>query len=126
MTMRFADRVLHLAPEGALHMLVRARALQAQGRDIIEFQIGQPDVPTYDNIAAAGWSLPSEALERLNAVSALPDRLLRRGPRVAASEPLCYTLVRKKTHITSDRAHLSHIGSRRPVWNNKSPNPRLL
>jgi len=52
--MVFADRVHHLAPEGAYYMLARAQALEAQGRDIIHLEIGQPDFPTPASIARAG------------------------------------------------------------------------
>lgn len=52
--MDFADRVTHLAPEGAYHMLARAQALEAAGRQIIHLEIGQPDVPTFANISQAG------------------------------------------------------------------------
>ncbi len=52
--MDFAERVLHLAPEGAYHMLARAQALEAEGRHIIHLEIGQPDVPTFPNISQAG------------------------------------------------------------------------
>ncbi len=52
--MTFAERVNHLAPEGAYHMLARAQALEAEGREIIHLEIGQPDAPTFDNIAQAG------------------------------------------------------------------------
>ncbi len=52
--MGFAERVVHLAPEGAYHMLARAQALEAAGRHIIHLEIGQPDVPTFPNISQAG------------------------------------------------------------------------
>ncbi len=52
--MNFADRVVKLAPEGAYHMLGRAQALEAAGRQIIHLEIGQPDVPTFENISKAG------------------------------------------------------------------------
>lgn len=52
--MNFADRVLSLAPEGAYHMLAKAQALEAAGRKIIHLEIGQPDTPTFENIAEAG------------------------------------------------------------------------
>ena len=52
--MAFAERVNHLAPEGAYHMLARAQALEAEGREIIHLEIGQPDVPTFENVAQAG------------------------------------------------------------------------
>jgi aspartate aminotransferase len=50
----FAERVVHLAPEGAYFMLARAQALQAAGRDIIHLEIGQPDAPTFEHISEAG------------------------------------------------------------------------
>jgi len=74
---RYADRVMHLEPEGALHMLVRARALQAEGRDIIEFQIGQPDVPTYANISDAGITAIRTGRTRYSPPPGLPE--LRRA-----------------------------------------------
>ncbi len=52
--MTFAERVNHLAPEGAYPLLARAQALEAEGREIIHLEIGQPDAPTFDNIAQAG------------------------------------------------------------------------
>ena len=57
-TMSFADRVTHLKPEGAYHMLARAQALEAAGRTIIHLEIGQPDVPTFENIARAVQLVP--------------------------------------------------------------------
>ena len=52
--MNIAARVTHLAPEGAYAVLAKAQALEAQGRDIVHLEIGQPDVPTFDNVAQAG------------------------------------------------------------------------
>jgi aspartate/methionine/tyrosine aminotransferase len=45
--MAFAGRVTHLAPEGAYEVLGKAQALEAEGRDIVHLEIGQPDVPTF-------------------------------------------------------------------------------
>ena len=52
--MSFARRIAHLKPEGAYVVLARAQALEAQGRDIIHLEIGQPDFDTYAHIAMAG------------------------------------------------------------------------
>ncbi len=41
--MDFAKRVNDLAPEGAYYMLARAQAMEAEGREIIHLEIGQPD-----------------------------------------------------------------------------------
>ena len=50
----FTDRVTSLEPEGAYAVLARAQALEAQGRDIIHLELGQPDFPTPDNVREVG------------------------------------------------------------------------
>ena len=62
--MEFADRVTHLAAEGAYFMLARAQALEAAGRKIIHLEIGQPDVPTFANIREAGVRAIEEGFTR--------------------------------------------------------------
>jgi aspartate aminotransferase len=52
--MSYAERVRTLAPEGAYAMLEKAQALEAAGQNVIHLEIGQPDHPTFHNIAAAG------------------------------------------------------------------------
>ncbi len=91
---RFAERVMHLAPEGAYEVLSKAQALEAQGRDIVHLEIGQPDVPTFDNVAGAGIRAiqegrtrynPPRGLEELRQIIA-EDAGRRRGIEVAAGE----------------------------------------
>jgi aspartate/methionine/tyrosine aminotransferase len=65
--MEFAERVLSLEPEGAYYMLGRAQALEAAGRKIIHLEIGQPDVPTFDNIAQAGIRAVQDGYTRYTA-----------------------------------------------------------
>ncbi len=48
------DAIARLGTESAFSVLARAAELQAQGRDIINLGIGQPDFPTPDNIVEAG------------------------------------------------------------------------
>jgi aspartate/methionine/tyrosine aminotransferase len=43
-----------LGTETAFEVLVRARALEAQGRDIVHLEIGEPDFDTPENIVDAG------------------------------------------------------------------------
>lgn len=62
--MDFADRVSGLEPEGAYFMLAKAQALEASGRTIIHLEIGQPDEPTYPNIAQAGMRAIQEGFTR--------------------------------------------------------------
>ncbi len=52
--MPFTKRTLHLKPEGAYQVLARANQLEAAGREIIHFEIGQPDYSTFKNISQAG------------------------------------------------------------------------
>jgi len=50
----FAQRVGHLEAEGAYHVLARAQALEAQGRDIIHLEVGEPDFLASEEILDAG------------------------------------------------------------------------
>ncbi|MBD3678783.1 MAG: pyridoxal phosphate-dependent aminotransferase [Rhodobacteraceae bacterium] len=52
--LKFADSISRLGTESAFVVLARAQALAAQGRDIINLGIGQPDFRTPDNIVEAG------------------------------------------------------------------------
>lgn len=65
--MEFAERVLSLEPEGAYYMLGRAQALEAEGRQIIHLEIGQPDIPTFENVAQAGIRSIQEGFTRYTA-----------------------------------------------------------
>ena len=52
--MQLADRMSHLGTETAFEVLARANKLAAEGRDIINLGIGQPDFKTPDHIVEAG------------------------------------------------------------------------
>ena len=62
--MDFADRVAHLTQEGAYQMMGRAQRLETAGRKIIHLEIGQPDGPTFPNIASAGIRAIEEGYTR--------------------------------------------------------------
>lgn len=49
-----ARRALEIEPFRVMAILGRARALQAQGRDIIHMEVGEPDFPTPEPIVEAG------------------------------------------------------------------------
>ena len=53
MTIRFADRLSRLGTESAFEVLARARRLEAEGRNIVHLEIGEPDFATPDNIIDA-------------------------------------------------------------------------
>jgi len=56
MTVKFASRMSRLGTETAFEVLMRARALEAEGRDVIHLEVGEPDFDTPDNIIEAGAS----------------------------------------------------------------------
>src|SRR6184192_2118218 len=52
--LRLARRMSRLGTETAFEVLVKARALEAKGRDIVHLEIGEPDFDTPPNIIDAG------------------------------------------------------------------------
>ena len=70
---QFTNRIGSLKEEGAYEILVQAQALEAQGRDIIHLEIGQPDFPTFPNISMAGMRAIANGHTRYNPPSGLPD-----------------------------------------------------
>jgi len=70
--MYFAERVRPLRPEGAYAVLAKAQEMERQGRDIVHFEIGQPDFQTFPNIAMAGIRAIAEGKTRYNPSSGLP------------------------------------------------------
>ena len=52
--MKLAERMSRIGTETAFEVLVRARALEAQGRDVIHLEIGEPDFDTPRHIIDAG------------------------------------------------------------------------
>ena len=92
--MRFAQRITHLRSEGAYAVLARAQALEAQGREIIHLEIGQPDFETYPNIALAGIRAIATGQTRYNPPSGFPalrealaeDAGRRRGVKFSAEQ----------------------------------------
>jgi len=51
--MRYADRMGRLGTETAFEVLARAKALEAQGREVIHLEIGEPDFATPAHIVEA-------------------------------------------------------------------------
>ena len=54
MTLRLADHMSLLGTESAFDVLARARALEAQGREVVHLEIGEPDFDTPAHIVEAG------------------------------------------------------------------------
>src|ERR1700722_9267630 len=52
--MRLADRMSRIGVEAAFDVLVRARALEAQGRSVVHLEIGEADFATPAHVVEAG------------------------------------------------------------------------
>jgi aspartate/methionine/tyrosine aminotransferase len=70
--MEFAQRVQNLQPEGAYAVLERAQELEAQGREILHLEIGQPDFQTFPHISEAGVQAIRAGRTRYNPPAGLP------------------------------------------------------
>ncbi len=84
--MRLADRMSRLGTETAFEVLVRARALEAQGVDVVHLEIGEPDFDTPANIVEAGcealkggWTHYGPANGQPDLRAAIADYINRRG-----------------------------------------------
>ncbi|BBK37245.1 aspartate aminotransferase [Allostella sp. ATCC 35155] len=67
-----ADRMTQLGTETAFEVLARAQALQAQGRDIINLGIGQPDFRTPDHIVEAAVKALRDGHHGYTAANGIP------------------------------------------------------
>jgi len=83
---QLAQRMSRLGTETAFEVLVKARALEAQGRDVIHLEIGEPDFETPENIKEA-------------AVKALRDGQTHYGP--SAGLPILREAIAE--NISADR-----------------------
>src|SRR5215467_7952445 len=68
-----AERMGRLGTEGAFDVLVRARRLEAQGRDIVHLEIGEPDFPTAGHIVEAGVRALRNGWTHYGPPSGLPE-----------------------------------------------------
>lgn len=71
--MSYATRTSHLKPEGAYQVLAKANQLEASGKSIIHFEIGQPDFETFSNIGLAGIRAITEGRTRYTPPSGMPS-----------------------------------------------------
>ena len=87
--MRLSQRMARLGTETAFEVLVRARALEAQGRNVVHLEIGEPDFDTPGHITEAAIAAlrggathygPSAGLPELREAVA-QDSTRRRGVR---------------------------------------------
>ena len=69
----FAGRIAALEKETSLEVLARAKALEAQGRDVIHLEIGEPDFETPDNIKRAGIKALQDGYTHYGPSAGLPE-----------------------------------------------------
>ena len=69
---RIASRMKEIEPFHVMALLARARELEAQGRDVIHMEIGEPDFPTPDPIVAAGMAALEQGRHHYTLATGLP------------------------------------------------------
>ena len=85
MNIRLANRVSLLSVEGAFDVLSRARALEAQGRNIIHLEIGEPDFETPPHVIEAGKRALDEGFTHYGPTQGDPDLRAAIAQHVSAS-----------------------------------------
>ncbi len=71
--MKLAERMSRLGTETAFEVLVKARALEAKGRDIVHLEIGEPDFPTPQNIVQAGVRALQDGKTKYTPSAGIPE-----------------------------------------------------
>ncbi len=69
----YAQAMARLGTETAFEVLARAKALEAEGRDIIHLEVGEPDFDTPRNIVEAGRAALDEGWTRYGPSAGLPE-----------------------------------------------------
>jgi aspartate aminotransferase len=71
--MKLAERMSRIGVESAFDVLVRARALEAQGKSVIHLEIGEPDFPTPPHIIEAAKRALDEGWTHYGPTQGFPD-----------------------------------------------------
>ena len=71
--MKLATRMTRLGTETAFEVLMKARALEAQGREIVHLEIGEPDFDTPANIVEAGIKAMREGQTHYTPSAGIPQ-----------------------------------------------------
>lgn len=91
--LRLAKRMARLGTETAFEVLVKAKALEAQGRNIIHLEIGEPDFDTPANIVEAGCDALRKGFTHYGPSAGMPE--LRKVIAQYVSET-------RRVNVTSD------------------------
>src|SRR5215467_6123519 len=71
--MQLAEKMSRIGTESAFEVLVKARALERQGRSIIHLEIGEPDFPTPAHVVEAGKRALDEGWTKYGPTSGYPE-----------------------------------------------------
>jgi aspartate aminotransferase len=71
--MHVAERISRLGTETAFEVLVKARALEAQGRSIVHLEIGEPDFDTPANVIQAAKDALDKGFTHYGPAAGLPE-----------------------------------------------------
>jgi len=71
--MTIASRMMNLGTETAFEVLAKARALEAQGKQIIHLEIGEPDFDTPEHIVQAGIQALKDGYTHYGPTPGLPE-----------------------------------------------------
>lgn len=85
MTIKLAERMNNLGTETAFEVLVKARALEAQGRDIVHLEVGEPDFDTPENIVNAAVDSLRHGATKYTPSAGIPELRSAIAKRVSES-----------------------------------------
>ena len=88
--MKLASAMARLGTETAFEVLVRARALEAKGKDVIHLEIGEPDFDTPRNIIEAGAEALRSGWTHYGPSAGLPDLRESIAAYLNRSRGTCY------------------------------------
>ena len=71
--MKLADRMNRLGTETAFEVLVKARALEVKGKDIVHLEVGEPDFATPENIVQAGVRALQDGKTKYTPSAGIPE-----------------------------------------------------
>jgi aspartate aminotransferase len=71
--MQLAERMSRIGIESAFEVLVKARALERQGKSIVHLEIGEPDFPTPPHVVEAGQKALGDGWTKYGATQGDPE-----------------------------------------------------
>src|SRR6185436_12720341 len=73
LAVKLSERMARLGSETAFEVLVRARALEAQGRHVVHLEIGEPDFATPAHVTQAGIAALQRGATHYGPSAGLPE-----------------------------------------------------